>query len=83
MIPTWLIILVGLFVLAVLVRTLVVTWMEGQTARDRAAFRRIEEEHQKRVDRDTKTLIDEVKGQMKDKDKDKDKDKKPRDWRDI
>ena len=77
MIPTWLIILVGLFVLAVLVRTLVVTWMEGQTKRDRAAFRRIEEEYQKGVDRDAKTLIDEVKDQMKDKDK------KTKDWRDL
>lgn len=77
MIPTWLILLAGLFVLAVLLRLLVVTWMEGQTKRDRAAFRRIEEEYQKRVDRDTKAIIDEVKGQMKDKGK------KTRDWRDI
>lgn len=77
MIPTWLILLAGLFVLAVLLRLLVVTWMEGQTARDRAAFRRIEEEYQKRVDRDVKTIIDEVKGEMKDKGK------KTRDWRDI
>ena len=81
MIPTWLILLAGLFVLAVLLRLLVVTWMEGQTKRDRAAFRQIEEEYQKRVDRDAKTIIDEVKGQMKDKDKDKDK--KTKDWRDL
>lgn len=81
MIPTWLIILVGLFVLAVLVRTLVVTWMEGQTKRDRAAFRRLEEEYKKRVDGDTKAIIDEVKGQRKDKDKDEDK--KPWDWTDL
>lgn len=77
MIPTWLIILAGLFVLAVLLQLLVGTWMEGQTERDRAAFRRLEKEYKERVDQDTKAIIDEVKDQMKDKDK------KTRDWRDL